>query len=454
MKNKIFVCVLLLALCFTTTKAEGENEKVAAGIANVDRLIDARQWHDAFTALRQVETTDATTDALRYLTTKKRYEMYERLHKNGDAQDCLARMEVLAKKTGDEATLEDMLITKAEYNNRQGNTSVSKDCYLQIFSNRSKGKDDAGLDKCFQTMIAEAKSKNIAGMESVITTLYNAWQDSIAAVRASEEIVILKDSCANAQSEIAEKKSTISRQYAFIVTLILIIVAAAIGLVVLFLMLVRGRSANKKLTNQLNVSETNSTQKSLFIRNIGQQISPSLNQIAAGNTQQHVSALQNMLNDVERFLAIEEDKTSSYETVSYDVSKLCEEICTLYVGNKISITTDATKLQFPVNVDTVKKILSGLIDEALARTDTERIVLSFHKRNPHTGQFVVTVNGMQLNEENPASLFTPFAKVYDLTVSSGLNLPICSLLTSKMNGSIAIDSTFNKGTRFVVDVHC
>lgn len=454
MKNKFIVCALLLTLCFTTAKAEGEKEKVAAGIANVERLIDARQWHDAFTTLRQVETTDATTDALRYLTTKKRYEMYDRLHKNGDAQDCLARMETLAQKSGDASILEDMLITKAEYNNRLGNTNVSKDCYMQIFTNRTQGKDDAGLDQCFQTMIAEAKSKNYTGMEAIITNLYNVWQDSIAAVRASEEIVLLKKNCASAQQEIEEKNSTISRQYVFIVTLALIIAAAIAGLVVLFLMLMRGRSANKKLTNQLNVSETNSEQKSLFIRNIGQQISPSLDQIAAGNTQQHISALQNMFKDVERFLVIEEDKTNSYETTNYDVNKLCEEICSIYAGRKVSITTDATKLQFPVHVDTVKKILSGLIDEALAHADTERIVLSFHKRNPHTGQFVVTVNGMQLHEENPASLFTPFAKVYDLTVTSGLNLPICSLLTSKMNGSIAIDSTFNKGTRFVVDVHC
>lgn len=456
MKCKYIICALLWAMSLATSlRAEGEKQRVDEGITAVDRLIEARQWHEAFLKLRQVETTDATTADLRYITTKKRYQMYDRLHKNGDAQDCLARMEQLAKSTGDAATLEDMLLTKADYNYKQGNVQVSKDCYLQIFDARVQGQDDAGRDQCYQTLIAEARSKDYKGMELVITDLYNAWQDSISAVHAAQEIILLKDSCANAQAEIAERKSTISHQYTFIIVLALIIAGAAVGLVVLFFMLVRGRSVNKKLTNQLEVSQTNSQQKSLFIRNIGKQISPSLTQIASGNAQQHIGALQNMLADVERFLAIEEDKASTFETASQDVSKLCEELCAAYSGRKVSVTTDATKLQFPVHADTVKLILTGLIDESMACADTERIVLSFKKRNPHTGQFIVTANGMRLDpEQDPASLFVPFARVYDLTVSSGLGLPICALLTSKLGGSIAIDTTFTKGTRFVVDVHC
>lgn len=452
MNYKVMICTLLLALSLTTAKADGEREKVEAGIAQVERMAEARQWHEAFLKLRQVETTDATSDALRYLTTKKRYQMYDRLHKSGDAKDCMARMESLATRSGDLATIEDMLIEKADFNQKQGNSGVARDCYLRVFENRAKGKDDTGREQCFQSMIAEAKQKGIVSMENVISGLYTAWQDSISAVRAAEEIVVLKDSCAAAQNEIAERKSTISYQYTFIVVLALIIAAAAIGLVILFLMLVRGRSVTKKLRNQLSVSETNSEQKSHFIRNIGKQLTPSLTQIAAGNTQQ-VTSLQNMLSDVERFLAIEEDKSTSYETTSYDVSKLCEEVCAGYTSSRVSVTSDATRLQFPVCVDTVKQILGGLIDESLAQAGTERIVIGFHKRNPHTGQFTVTVNGMKLETEDTASLFVPFAKVYDLAVSTGLALPICGLLTSKMNGAISVDSSFTKGTKFVVEVH-
>lgn len=453
MNFKIMICTLLLALSLTTAKADGEREKVEAGIAQVERMAEARQWHEAFLKLRQVETVDANNDALRYLTTKKRFEMYDRLHKSSDAKECLDRMENLASRSGDQVTFEDMLITKAEYNNRIGNTGVAKDCYLKLFSNRSQGKDDAGLDQCFQSMISEAKEKGITGMETAINNLYVAWQDSISAIRAKEEIIVLKDSCTTAQNEISEQKSTITGQRTFIVILGLIIAALAAGLVILFLMLIRNGKITKKLRNELSFSETNSEQKSLFIRNIGKQVSPSLAQIAAGNTS-HVASLENMLSDVERFLSIEEDKTTSYENMNYDVSKLCEEVCSAFAANRISVTCDATRLQFPVCVETVKQILNDLISEALATDGTERIVIGFHKRNPHTGQFTVTANGMKIDTEDTSSLFIPFAKVYDLSVSSGLSLPICGLLTQKINGAITVDKTFTKGTKFVIEVHC
>jgi len=452
MKFRYLICTLLLAFGIATAQAEGERAQVDEGIATVERMIEAHQWHEAFLKLRQIESTIAKTDALRYLTTKQRFSMYDRLHKTTETKDCMNRMEVLARSSGDQATIDDMLIAKADYNYKLGNTGISQTCYIQVFENRAKGKDDNGRDECFKAMLNEAKSKGSQGMQNVISDLYTQWQDSISAVRAAEEIVVLKDSCAAAQNEIAERKSTINYQYTFIVVLALIIAAAVVGLVVLFLMLVRGRSVTKKLRNQLNVSETNSEQKSLFIRNIAKQISPSLSQIAAGNTK-HISSLENMLSDVERFLAIEEDKTTSYETTNYDVSKLCEEVVANYANSKINVSSDATKLQFPICVDTVKQVLFGLINESIATEGTERIVIGFHKRNPHTGQFTVTSTGMKIEDENPDSLFIPFAKVYDLSVSTGLTLPISSLLTSKMNGAVSVDSSFNKGTRFVLEVH-
>lgn len=453
MKYRFLICTLLLSLTLLTAKAEGEREQVMEGIATVEHMVEAKQWHEAFLKLRALESTTAKTDALRYLTTKQRYTMYDRLHKASETKDCMDRMETLAKKSGDAATIEDMLIAKADYNYRLGNIQAANNCYVQVFVNRAQGKDDAGRDQCYQTMIAEAKGSGSKGMEQVISNLYQAWQDSISAVRAAEEIVQLKDSCAQAQSEIEEKQSTITRQYSTIIVLALIIIGAAVGLGILFLMLMRSRSVTRKLRKSLEVSETNSEQKSLFIRNIGKQISPSLKQIASGNIQQHVAALQAMLNDVERFLAIEEDKETHYENSNCDVSKICEEVCAEFADARVSVTTDATRLQFPVCVETAKQVLVNIIQEALAQASTERIVIGFKKRNPHTGQFTVTATGMQLEEGDKASLFVPFAQVYDLSVSTGLSLPICALLTQKMNGEISIDETFTKGARFVVEVH-
>ena len=35
----------------------------------------------------------------------------------------------------------------------------------------------------------------------------------------------------------------------------------------------------------------------------------------------------------------------------------------------------------------------------------------------------------------------------------GLGLPICSLIATKMNGSLTLDSSYNKGARFVLELH-
>ncbi|MDR4011738.1 ATP-binding protein, partial [Bacteroides sp.] len=51
------------------------------------------------------------------------------------------------------------------------------------------------------------------------------------------------------------------------------------------------------------------------------------------------------------------------------------------------------------------------------------------------------------------NIFKPFTEVKDLTQGDGLGLPICSLIATKMNGSLTLDSSYNKGARFVLELH-
>ena len=48
-------------------------------------------------------------------------------------------------------------------------------------------------------------------------------------------------------------------------------------------------------------------------------------------------------------------------------------------------------------------------------------------------------------EEQRESIFKPFTEVKDLTQGDGLGLPICSLIATKMNGSLTLDSGYTKG---------
>lgn len=454
MKIRVLALTMLLSLCVSSAMADEAREKVEKGIATVERMIDAHLWREAFAKLREVETSSANTDALRYLTVKQRYHMYSRLNKSAETRECMSQMEQLAKSAGDKATMEDMLMAKASYSGRQGNSALAKECYLEIFHRRAKGLDDAGLEKCFQGMIAEAKSAGNKSMQSVITDRYTAWQDSIAAIKASKEIKMLQDSCATALSQIEEKESTIGWQHGTIVLLGILLSAAVAAIVIIILLYLRSLAVNKKLKKNLKISETNSEQKSFFMRNIAKQISPSLKQIAAGNTKPHVGALENMLDDVEKFMNIESDTDQTYETTDTNVGKTCENMTKEYAGRSVNVSSDAPMQQFPINADNVNLVLRTLINEVLSSSETERVVLGFKKRNPHTGQFILTAIGMHIPEEERADLFTPFAKVYDLTVTTGLALPICSLLANKMNGNLSLDPSFAKGTRFIFEVHC
>ena len=82
-----------------------------------------------------------------------------------------------------------------------------------------------------------------------------------------------------------------------------------------------------------------------------------------------------------------------------------------------------------------------------------KIWLDFKKRGAHTHQFIVSDTGSGIAEEEQADLFKPFTKVKDLTEGDGLGLPICSLIATKMNGSLTLDSSYTKGCRFVLELH-
>ena len=61
--------------------------------------------------------------------------------------------------------------------------------------------------------------------------------------------------------------------------------------------------------------------------------------------------------------------------------------------------------------------------------------------------------GCGIDEEKHDNLFKPFSEVKDLTLGDGLGLPICSLMATKMNGTLSMDTTYTKGTRFVLELH-
>lgn len=455
MQTKSILLALLVSLGTLTSNAQLTRDNVEKGITQVEQMIEAHKWREAFEHLRGIESGAAGNPSLLYLTNKQRYRMYYRISKPREAADCLQRMEAYALSSRDQKTIEDMLHVKAGYLASKGDAAGSRACYVQMFNRRSTGKDDAGKEACFKQMIDEASKLNNNTMKSVATDLYTAWQDSIASVRAVEELRTLKQNYQAAQEDIDSKDTKISMQWGTIIFLAVVLAGVSLAAVALLLIMLRNARTIKGLRQSLEVSNQNSARKSVFMRNIGNQISPSLQQIAQGNSAStHVAALQRMLADVETFVSLSDADTQQAEVADTDVADLCNHVVSACSSLRVPVTSDATRFSFPVNRESVESLLVKVIGEAAKSSDTQQITVSFKKRNQHMGQFIVTALGMRLDDEQKQSLFTAFAKVYDLTHTTGLVLPICSLIAHNLGGALTLDEQFAKGTRFVLEVHC
>lgn len=459
MKKESMKNILLsIALCLAVLPASAQINRAAVeqGIEKSNNLIAAHDWSAAFTTLRGLDAAIGEgSPELHYLVSKQRYSMYSRINRVANAKEHLAIMEELAKRSGDNATIEDMLLTKGAYNSRIGSTQESRQCYKAYFNRRAKNaKDDDAMEKCFKQTIELAKQKQDANMTAMVNQLYTAWQDSIAGVRSANALKELQDKYDAALEDIDSKDGKITIQWAAITTLAIIAIALAAALAFLAFIYMRNMLTTKKLRQSLSIANASNDQKSVFIRNISKQISPSLEQIAAGNGKQHIPALRTMLKHVEEYMEIETSREEKLETDNVNIATFCEEMAAKADVNGKKISVDKQMMSFPLNKETASKLINDVLHELAIMNGTESLSLGFKKRNPHTGQFVITALGLKLQEEERDSLFTAFAKIHDLTVTDGLILPICSIMAYKMNGSLSLDPEFVRGTRVIFEVHC
>lgn len=450
---RIIVTTVLFGASLLSIKADALQDKVENGIERTEQLVASHLWQEAFAKLREADTYAEGRNDLKYLVEKQRYSMYSRLGKKAQMADKIARMEALARATSQTDIIEDMLITKAQWAWRQGMTDVARGCYTEILNTRSDGKDDNGRELCFKQMIQQARKLHDRPMEQVIGNIYASWLDSIAAIRATAEIRLLKDSLTEARQDISLKQDNISSQKWWIAFLSILAIALAAALALLTLVLIKNLRLNYKLRQSLKISNEANTQKSHFMSNISQMLQPSLDRIARGNdTQAEVEALSAMLHHIERYMNLEQTRDERYETSETNIGKLCEQIVADHQHPSVEVHTDAPKISFPINSESVSEVLSSIINDASAHTGTQRITLSFRKRNPHTAQFLISAAGMELSEQERSTMFTAFSLSGGEAQNDGMLYPTCAIMAYKMGGELTIDESFHKGVRFMLEV--
>ena len=464
MKKLLFI--LTLACGLFTAQAQNANLRKAVedGIKTSIQQTENHEWSEAFATCRALDGLIATEEQktqkpapeLHYLVSKERLRMYMRLlNKQAQCKEQLAKMEDWVQKANSNELNEDLLMTKANYYQKNGMNDKSLQCYKELVQRRSKGQDEQGVDKCFQDMLAQAKTNKNASLTRALESLYTNWQDSIRAVKAAQELKSLQEEYTASQNILAEKESKISTQKGTIIFLCVLAVALAGGLLFFIGILMKNILQMKKLKTSLYIANENNEQKSKFINNINEQITPSLDAIEAGQVKPHVKGLKALMTHIQVYMELESTREEHYEMKEMNIQALCETIMgkakeTFHSG--VESVLNVPRVNVRTNAEALENVLLYLLGNAAQHTESGKITLEFKKRSAHSGQFIVTDTGTGIPEEKRANLFKPFAEVQDLTKGDGLGLPTCSLIAYKLNGTLRLDEEYKKGTRFVLEL--
>jgi signal transduction histidine kinase len=465
MKKLLFI--LTFACGLMTLQAQNANlrKSVEEGIKTSIEQTENRKWKEAFAtcfALDQMinqeeQKSKKPAPELHYLVSKERLRMYMRLlNKQTECQEQLGRMEAWAEKAKSNEVDEDLLMAKAGYFQKFGMNDKSLQCYKELVQRRSQGKDEQGVDKCYQDMLAQAKTGKNASLTRALERLYTNWQDSIKAVKAAQELKALQDEYTASQNLLSEKDSKISTQKGSIIFLCILAAALAGGLLFFIGIMLKNIRQIKKLKKSLNIANENNEQKSKLINNIGEQIAPSLDAIEAGNVKKHVQALKDLMQHIQADMELESTREEHYETKDMNIQALCEGIMNKAKESfrpDVVANLNVPRVNVRTNAEALENVLLYLLGNAALHTESGKITLEFKKRSAHSGQFIVTDTGSGIPEEKRPLIFKPFAEVQDLTQGDGLGLPTCSLIAYKLNGTLRLDDEYKKGTRFILELH-
>jgi CheY-like chemotaxis protein len=104
----------------------------------------------------------------------------------------------------------------------------------------------------------------------------------------------------------------------------------------------------------------------------------------------------------------------------------------------------------------LRQILVNLLSNAIKFTDTGKVLLEITPGPRGSIQFSVIDSGMGIDDTRKKNLFRPFIQADDTITrkygGTGLGLSICKQLVEKMGGTITVESTKGKGSRFTFDL--
>lgn len=445
------------------SKQDKYEKAVECGI-NASALYHRENYFkEAFELLRTsdlvVETGEQKTGKalpnLRFRIGKERMQIYINLKNTARAKEQLTRLEETAQASRNDSLNNDLLYIQANYYytfgmNAQGDASINR-----LIGQYKEQKNYSKVDECYKTLINIARKANNAPLVARTYDKFIVWTDSVRALNAQDELNVLKRKYDETLTTIQDKDSSLSIKQGIIIGLCILAAILAIALVLGAIVLLRFIVLTRKQKKSIQIANEHNELKTKFIQNISSQMEPTLDTLDSSSP--GVQALRTFSTHIQELSDLENTLAEPYDMQEKNVSTFCESVMDKIKGktqDDVTIAVNAPKLNIKINPEQLERILLHLLENAAEYTPAGgKIWLDFKKRGAHTHQFIISDTGCGIPEEQRENIFKPFTEVKDLTLGDGLGLPICSLIATKMNGSLTLDGSYNKGARFVLELH-
>ena len=286
------------------------------------------------------------------------------------------------------------------------------------------------------------------------------------------------------KEEALEKEEKATKRQNLLLSIALIMVVAALGLVI-SRNLMRRRyqkklmKQNKELEVALSRAEESDRMKDSFIKHVSHEIRTPLNIITGyaqiiNNPDYDLTEEERsrMLNDISKntqmisyivneLLEVAEDESKQH--YSKDDIIAVNEFCRRLIGQAEIKNKGRLSLEFISELDddytvhsnrrAIEKVLEQLLDNAMKFTDTGYVELKVHDSPDHgVVRFIVQDSGIGISEENQHRIFDRFFKEDVFKQGFGLGLTMSLKMAILLGGSLSLDREYKAGARFILTI--
>lgn len=157
-------------------------------------------------------------------------------------------------------------------------------------------------------------------------------------------------------------------------------------------------------------------------------------------------------------LSYYESKSSLDKTEVFSPNLLCQNAIDIMRDHhkKPSVdvhlhTTVKDDLVVKSDMQAVSKVLHHLLDNAIKYTDEGGVLLSCSEEDGRV-RFSVSDTGRGIEPEWRKHIFEPMVITSGSAKASGMDLAICSTIAKLLGGSIWLDESYEKGSRFIFEI--